>query len=275
MPQPTCNPTRPFLLQYCGGALALVIGLVGVSAANAATFKPSTPAAITAMDLSGLKSSHGYTPALGESLERIVAKTMPESPLSVAVLSQAFVLLNPQAFGNTKPQRTQSTATLKVPNHNQLLQLVLARNPADAALARATETAPTKAATAAPRPIEKRENWVRYAGGPIKTPSSFDSSAADRSGWVQYLGAAFTRGWSGDANSRAEARNWVQYPSLGHATPGPSEVSADSAKWVQYPNVARAAAPAAQPESRLDTSGWVRFVANRIYPQQQFAQLFD
>jgi hypothetical protein len=52
-------------------------------------------------------------------------------------------------------------------------------------------------------------------------------------------------------------------------------VSADSAKWVQYPNVARAAAPLAPPESRLDTSGWVRFVANRIYPQQQFAQLFD
>jgi Tfp pilus assembly protein FimV len=275
MPQPTCNPTRPFLLQYCGGALALLIGLVGVSAANAATSKPSTPTAITAMDLSGLKSSHGYTPALGESLERIVAKTMPESPLSAAVLSQAFVLLNPQAFGSAKPQRTQSTATLKVPNHNQLLQLVLARNPADAALARATETAPTRAAIAAPRSAEKRENWVRYAGGPIKTPSSFDGSAADRSGWVQYLGAAFTRSWSGDANSRAEARSWVQYPSLGRATSAPTEVSADSTKWVQYPNLARAAAPAAQPESRPDTSGWVRYVANRLYPQQQFAQLFD
>ena len=275
MPQPTFKLTRPALLQCCGVALALLIGLMAASVANAASAKPTAPTAIAAMDLSGLKSSHGYTPALGESLERIVAKTMPESPLSVAVLSQAFVLLNPQAFGSAKPQRTQSTATLKVPNHNQLLQIVLARHPADAALARATETAPTKAASAAPRPAEKRENWVRYAGGPIKTPSSFDGSAPDRSGWVQYLGAAFTRSWSGDANSRAEARSWVQYPSLGRATAAPTEASADSAKWVQYPTVARAAAPAAQPESRLDTSGWVRFVANRIYPQQQFAQLFD
>ncbi len=275
MPQPTFNLTRPPLLRCFGGALALVIGLSGASLAAASTTKPSAPASIASVDLSGLKSSHGYTPALGESLERIVAKTMPESPLSMQVLSQAFVLLNPQAFGSAKPQRTQSTATLKVPNHNQLIQLVLARNPADAALARATEPVAVKAATAAPRPTEKRENWVRYAGGPIKTPSSFDGSAPDRSGWVQYLGAAFTRSWNGEANNRAEARSWVQYPSLGRATPAQSEVSADSAKWVQYPAVARAATPAAQPESKVDTSGWVRFVANRLYPQQQFAQLFD
>lgn len=226
MPQPTFNLTRPSLLRCFGGALALVIGLTGASLANASSAKPSAPAAVASMDLSGLKSSHGYTPALGESLERIVAKTMPESPLSVQVLSQAFVLLNPQAFGSAKPQRTQSTATLKVPNHNQLMQLVLARNPAEAATGRAPEPVAVKAA-AAPRPAEKRENWVRYAGGPIKTPYSFDGSAPDRSGWVQ------------------------------------------------YPNLARAAAPAAQPESKLDTSGWVRFVANRLYPQQQFAQLFD
>ena len=275
MPQPTFNLTRLSMLRCRGGALALVIGLAGVSLAHASAATSLAPTAMASMDLSGLKSSHGYTPALGESLERIVAKTMPESPLSVQVLSQAFVLLNPQAFGSGKLQRTQSTATLKVPNHNQLLQLVLARHPAEAALARAPDAVAVKAPTVAPRPTEKRENWVRYAGGPIKTPASFDGSAPDRSGWVQYLGAAFTRSWSGEASSRAEARTWVQYPSLGRAATTPSDMSADSAKWVQYPNVARAAAPAAQPESRLDTSGWVRFVANRLYPQQQFAQLFD
>jgi len=162
-----------------------------------------------------------------------------------------------------------------VPNHNQLLQLVLARHPAEPALARALEPLAAKAATAAVRPAEKRENWVRYAGGPVKTPASFDGTATDRSGWVHYLGAAFTRSWSGDAASRSETQAWVQYPSLGRATGAQSEANPDSVKWVQYPSVARAAAPAAQPESRLDTSGWVRFVANRIYPQQQLAQLFD
>jgi hypothetical protein len=50
---------------------------------------------------------------------------------------------------------------------------------------------------------------------------------------------------------------------------------ADMGKWVQYPLSARASTPAAVPESRLDTGNWVRYVATRIYPQQQFAQLFD
>ena len=275
MPQASRRLPRPYLLRWWGSALSLVIGLAGVSAAMASVSKPAAPSGITATDLGGLKSSHSYTPALGETLERIVAKTMPESPLSAQVLSQAFVLLNPQAFGSSKPQRTLSTAALKVPNHNQLLQLVLARHPAETALARAPEPLAAKAATAALRPAEKRENWVRYAGGPVKTPASFDATATDRSGWVHYLGAAFTRSWSGDAASRSETQAWVQYPSLGRTTTAQTEANADSVKWVQYPSVARAAAPAAPPESRLDTSGWVRFVANRIYPQQQLAQLFD
>ena len=193
-------------------------------------------------------------------------RTGPEPGLCVA---------QPQAFGSSKPQRTHSTAALKVPNHNQLLQLVLARHPAEPALARAPEPLSAKAANAALRPAEKRENWVRYAGGPVKTPASFDGTATDRSGWVHYLGAAFTRSWSGDAASRSETQAWAQYPSLGRANAAQTEANADSLKWVQYPSVARAAAPATQPESRLDTSGWVRFVANRIYPQQQLAQLFD
>ncbi len=272
---PTTQPApRLALTPWHGAAFTMLFGLASLGAIAAPASKPLAPAAVSTLDLSGLKSSHSYTPALGESLERIVAKTMPESPLNVQVLSQAFVLLNPQAFGNTKPQHTLSTATLKVPNHNQLLQLVLARNPTDAALARAAEPAPSKTTPSA-RPAEKRENWVRYAGGPIKTPSSFDGSAPERSGWVHYLGAAFTRSWSGDATSRAETRSWVQYPALGRANAPAAETSADSSKWVQYPNLARVATPAVQPESRLDTSGWVRFVANRIYPQQQFAQLFD
>jgi len=266
---------RLHLLRWCGGVLALVIGLEGVNAATASTSKPVSTSEMATMDLSGLKSSHSYTPALGESLERIVAKTMPESPLSAQVLRQAFVLLNPQAFDMAKPQRTQSSASLKVPNHNQLLQIVLARNPADAVLAHSGKPQAPKAAPAALRPTERRENWVRYAGGPVKTPASVDGTATDRSGWVHYLGAAFTRNWSGDAASRSETQAWVQYPSLGRATSAQTEANADSVKWVQYPSVARAAVPAAQPESRLDNSGWVRFAANRIYPQQQLAQLFD
>lgn len=272
MPQPTFTLTRLPLLRCFGGALALVIGLTGASVATASTAKPTAPAAMASMDLSGLKSSHGYTPALGETLERIVAKTIPDSPLSLHLLSEAFVALNPQAFGNTKPQRTLSTNALKVPNHNQLLHLVLSRLPAD------TATAKPIPAPAPSRPPEKRENWLRYAGGPIKTPSSFDASAEERRNWVQYLGAALPRNWMGEPAAQAESRQWVQYPSAARAVSvadGMAPAKADMGKWVQYPLSARASTPAAVPESRLDTGNWVRYVATRIYPQQQFAQLFD
>ena len=170
MPQASRRPPRPSLLRYWGSALSLAIGVAGVNAATASAPKPVAPSGIAAMDLGGLKSSHSYTPALGESLERIVAKTMPESPLSAQVLSQAFVLLNPQAFSSSKPQRTQSTAALKVPNHNQLLQLVLARHPAEPALARAPEPLAAKAATAALRSAENARTGCAMPAARSKSP---------------------------------------------------------------------------------------------------------
>lgn len=275
MPQTKRYLSCPGVRLWCGGVLALVMALAGLGAAAAPNAKPLSPSGIVTFDLKGLKSSHSYTPALGESLERIVAKTMPESPLKAQVLGQAFVILNPQAFSSSKPQRTLTTASLQVPNHNQLLQLVLARNPSDVSLPSASEAQTVKATTPAPRAVEKRENWVRYAGGPIKTPSNLEGSTSPRSGWVHYLGTALTRSWGGDAANRPETRAWVQYPSSGHTIATQTETNQDSSKWVQYPSVARAIPAVTPPDSRLDTSAWVRFVANRIYPQQQLAQLFD
>ena len=218
-------------------ATALALG-VGAASLHGGAWAASAPV----LNLAGLKSSHSYTPSLGESLERIVAKTMPNSPLRADLLAQAFVTLNPQAFGKTAPLRTLGTATLQVPNHNQLMHIALAST-SEAQQALATKAAPTP---------ERRENWVRYAGGPIKTPAPADASTDERRHWVRYLGGTLARAFS-DSPARAETQAWVQYPSVARA----------------------ATAPAALPETRIDTSKWVRYVANRIYPQQQFAQLFD
>jgi len=218
-------------------ATALALGVCAASLHGGA-WAASAPVLI----LAGLKSSHSYTPSLGESLERIVAKTMPNSPLRADLLAQAFVTLNPQAFGKTAPLRTLGTAALQVPNHNQLMHIALAST-SEAQQALATKAAPTP---------ERRENWVRYAGGPIKTPAPADASTDERRHWVRYLGGTLARAFS-DSPARAETQAWVQYPSVARA----------------------ATAPAALPETRIDTSKWVRYVANRIYPQQQFAQLFD
>ena len=216
-------------------ALALALGVCAAGLQSGA-WAANAPA----LNLAGLKASHSYTPSLGESLERIVSKTMPNSPLRAELLTQAFVALNPQAFGKTAPLRTLGTAALQVPNHNQLMHI---------ALAQAGEPQQALATKAAP---ERRENWVRYAGGPVKTPAPADASTDERRHWVRYLGGTLARAFS-DSPARAETQTWVQYPSVARAAP----------------------APAALPESSKDTSKWVRYVANRIYPQQQFAQLFD
>ena len=204
------------------GAAALAVAVLAAAPAGAATpLATSTPA------FAGLGSSHTYTPAVGEALGRIVAKTLPNSPLSADLLAQAFVSLNPQAFSGGSSNRTLSAATLKVPNHNQLVQMVLAKNEAArpallAALAApepkaaATATAATTTAMAATRATDKRENWVRYAGTSIKAALNFDGSADERKNWVHYLGTAVQRVIGGSA-LRAETLQWVQYPRVATA----------------------------------------------------------
>ena len=108
--------------QLLGAAALALAALVAAPAGAATTPTTSLP------NFSGLGSSHTYTPAVGEALGRIVAKTLPNSPLSADLLAQAFVSLNPQAFSGGTSNRTLSAATLKVPNHNQLVQMVLAKN---------------------------------------------------------------------------------------------------------------------------------------------------
>ena len=236
------------------GTAALAVAVLAAAPAGAATpLATSTPA------FAGLGSSHTYTPAVGEALGRIVAKTLPNSPLSADLLAQAFVSLNPQAFSGGTGSRTLSAATLKVPNHNQLVQMVLAKNEAarPALLAALTALEAKTAAAPAARAPEKRENWVRYAGTSIKAALNFDGSADERKNWVHYLGAAVQRAISGSA-LRAETQQWVHYPRTATAAA-----------------TAPATALPGAPESGADTRNWVRYTAGRSYPAQQFAQLFD
>ncbi|MFM6990406.1 MAG: FimV family protein [Rhodoferax sp.] len=211
---------------------ACVLGLCVLSSVALAG-APVSGGALAPGLLAGLGSTHTYTPAVGEALSRIVAKTLPNSPLNAELLAQAFVSLNPQAFSTGGNSRTLTTAALKVPNHNQLVQLVLAKTPA----------------TVPARNADKRDNWVRYAGGPVKPAANFDGSAEERKGWVHYLGAAVHRVVS-------------------------STTLAETLQWVQYPRVNAAASPA-MPQPATDTRNWVRYTAGRSYPVQQFAQLFD
>jgi len=243
--------------------LLAMAALAAATGAQAASGSSAVAAPVPPKLFAGLGSSHTYTPSAGEALSRIVAKTLPSSPLSEDLLAQAFVSLNPQSFTGGTASRTLSAATLKVPNHNQLVQLVLTKHeaarPAVLAAVAAQEAQAKSALMPTPRPAEKRENWVRYAGGPVKAAVNFDGSAPERKGWVQYLGAAVQRAL-GATGLSPDALRWVHYPRIATAADAPS---------------AAAAAAAALPEGAADTRNWVRYTAGRSYPVQQFAQLFD
>jgi len=244
---------------------AHLVGVAALAAANClhAAVPSSVAAPVAPKMFSGLGASHTYTPSAGEPLGRIVAKTLPNSPLSEDLLAQAFVSLNPQSFTGGATSRTLSAATLKVPNHNQLVQLVLAKNeaarPAVLAAVAAQEAQTKLAPVISPRAAEKRENWVRYAGGPVKAAVNFDGSVPDRKGWVHYVGAAVQRAL-GATGLSPDALRWVHYPRMAVVADAPSPATG---------------AAAVLPDSTTDTRNWVRYTAGRSYPVQQFAQLFD
>ena len=139
-----------------------------------------------------------YQVQAGENLDRVIKKTMPNSPFSMDVMRQAFTRANPQVLGGAKPAKLRPGQALYVPGPAVLRQVVLG-DPAPAIYANAMTTgekkavlhtsapvvAPTIAATASelnppiavPRlpvnvasntmpvaevPPEEKKKWVRY-----------------------------------------------------------------------------------------------------------------
>ena len=98
-----------------------------------------------------------YKPKPGETLDQVIAKTMANSPLSIALLRQAFIDQNPQAIVPGKIPKLRKGATLQVPDHDRLLRGVLASVtpvPAPVPLEIQPQVAP-------PTP-EDRKRWIQY-----------------------------------------------------------------------------------------------------------------
>jgi Tfp pilus assembly protein FimV len=58
----------------------------------------------------------------GDTLDKVIRKTMPDSPLRVEILRNAFVQQNPQAFTKSPPRALMAGVVLNVPNHDDLLR---------------------------------------------------------------------------------------------------------------------------------------------------------
>jgi len=96
-----------------------------------------------------------YKAKAGEPLDQIIAKTMAGSPLSNAILRQAFMDQNPQAIAPGKTPKVRKSAVLQVPDHDLLLRGVLAS---------VTPLAASAESTPRPAPVspEDRKRWVQF-----------------------------------------------------------------------------------------------------------------
>jgi Tfp pilus assembly protein FimV len=70
-------------------------------------------------------SARSYSVQRGDTLDRVIKLTMPDSPLKIELLRKAFVDGNPQAFVSGNVSRLRSGAMLQVPDHSKLLRSTL------------------------------------------------------------------------------------------------------------------------------------------------------
>lgn len=124
-----------------------------VPMAPAAVYASARPVAPEVLPL--MPSGRTHTVAAGESLDRVVQKTMADSPLKAELVRQAFVQLNPQAFPDGRVVRLKAGTVLQVPDAAQLLRQVLLpvlEGAEAAAVAR----------SGAPQTADEKRRWVRF-----------------------------------------------------------------------------------------------------------------
>ena len=111
--------------------------------------------AVPALALAATPAARTYQVQTGDTLDKVIRKTMPDSPLKFEILRNAFVQQNPQAFTKAPPRALMAGVVLNVPNHDDLLRRHLG-----------SRIAPVEVAPAPPRvvpsTIEERKRWVQF-----------------------------------------------------------------------------------------------------------------
>ena len=113
---------------------------------------PKAVAPVAPVQPAVVASGRTYKVLRGESLDKVIQKTMADSPLRIELLRNAFIELNPQAFPGGQASRMRATEPLNVPDAVQLLRAV------------ATPLLETEDASraAAPASAEQQRRWVRF-----------------------------------------------------------------------------------------------------------------
>ena len=113
---------------------------------------PKAVAPVAPVQPAVVASGRTYKVLRGESLDKVIQKTMADSPLRIELLRNAFIELNPQAFPGGQASRMRTTEPLNVPDSVQLLRAV-------AMPLLETEDA---SRAAAPASAEQQRRWVRF-----------------------------------------------------------------------------------------------------------------
>ena len=163
--QPPATPTAPevkeqIILNNPANLQALKT-LLGpdVPPAQAPQQPPKSEGAAPAVRKSSSESAAGRMTVQvrpGETLDRILARTLGSAPVAAAVVRQAVVEMNPSAFVGGSPHRLISGSTLTLPSPQELS--ALSQGTVQAASRMNPEPTKTVEASAA----EDRRNWVRY-----------------------------------------------------------------------------------------------------------------
>lgn len=154
------------------GALALKALLGPQAAFQQSGGQPPTPAhsaasvnagalgvPSAALSSGSAMASRTVTVQRGETLDRLISRTLPDVPLHPDFLRKAFVSLNPQVFPAGSPNRMTAGASLQVPSMAALRQMMLSQHPGSAALLQGGHGLPSPAGAIEP---SDQLRWVRF-----------------------------------------------------------------------------------------------------------------
>ncbi len=99
-----------------------------------------------------------YQVVAGDTLDKVIHKTLPDSPLRAEILRNAFIQQNPQAFTKSAPRGLVVGAMLHVPNHDDLLRsfMVPGVTPGNSGALRGNGYASADMA------MQERKKWVHF-----------------------------------------------------------------------------------------------------------------
>jgi len=162
----------------------------------AAAPKPVTDPAMATVareSLQGAGPTGAYQVKSGDNLDKVIKKTMPNSPFSMEVMREAFARANPQLLGEVKAMKLKPGSTLNVPGAAVMRQVVLG-DPAPQAeikqikAAELHRAAPVVAPTVAPTASDLNPTIAipRQAPNVAYNGPSPEVSAEEKKKWVRF-----------------------------------------------------------------------------------------